>query len=125
VTKTHVTGEAAERFTERQRERREQRATLTPAPEVAESILRGEARLWDFPGKAGVMDPRMFNIGDYVTQVGQGPHSVMNDSHLGRGDVEVAMLRRLYRRELRALAEGQPLTQWVIPDDLNVRVSED
>lgn len=125
VTKTHVTGEAAERFLERQRQRAAQRAALTPAPEVAESILRGEARLWDFPGKGGVLDPRMFNIGDYVTQVGQGPFSVMNDSHLGRGDVEVAMLRRLYRRELQALAEGRPLTRWVIPDDLNVRVSED
>jgi hypothetical protein len=67
----------------------------------------------------------MFNICDYVTQVGQGPHSVEHDSNLGRIDAEPVMLRRLYLRDLEALSDGRSPKDWKVPDHLVVLVSED
>lgn len=114
------------KFLEERDERARQIKELTPATELAEAALRGEVTTQSFPGQLGVDDPRIFAIGDYATQVGQGVDGLLHDNnHLGRGDVEVAMLRRIYRRELAALASGQELTEWTLPDELVVRVSED
>jgi hypothetical protein len=49
---------------------------------------------------------------DYVAQVGQGAIADDMNWHLGREDSTVAMFRQLWQRELRALAEDRPLTQW-------------
>ena len=125
VARTYITGEARKRYEERQDGLAQQVAGLPSAVEIGEAVLRGEARPQSFPGKLGVTDPRNFNVCDYVSQVGQGPFALLNDNHLGRADLEVIMLRRIYRRELKALAEGRPLKQWVIPERLLVRVSED
>ncbi len=53
-----------------------------------------------------------FPIGDDVTQVGQGAIPDRAHERLGSSDVGVLLLRSLWRRELRALAEGRPLTAW-------------
>jgi hypothetical protein len=125
VSKTHVTGAERVEFEERQRTLREQVRGLSSSIEIAEGVLAGDMGQFDFPDRLGVFDPRMFNICDYVTQVGQGPFGLLNPSHLGRGDVEPIMLRRLYTRELAALRDGRPLKQWRIPDHIVVRVTED
>lgn len=126
ATMTHVDGEEKrQQFLEGRERRASQLAELQPATEIAEAALRGDVTTRSFPGQLGVDDPRMFGVGDYATQVGQGIEGLLNDNHLGRGDVEVAMLRRIYRRELSALANGQPLTQWELPEEFVVRVSED
>ena len=51
--------------------------------------------------------------------VGQGdiarhPHN----EHLGRSDMGVMAVRRLWARELKLLADGKPLTEWRRPDSL-------
>jgi 5,5'-dehydrodivanillate O-demethylase len=56
-----------------------------------------------------------FIIEDYVTQVGQGPIRDRQRERLGRNDTKVIFIRRLWERELQALAEGQPLTDWQVP----------
>ncbi len=45
--------------------------------------------------------------GDYEAQVGQGPVTLHSEEHLASSDQGVAMLRRLLRRQLKALAEGR------------------
>jgi hypothetical protein len=34
------------------------------------------------------------------------------EEHMGRMDIGVLLIRKLWLRELRALASGRPLTQW-------------
>lgn len=52
---------------------------------------------------------------DTVAQAGQGAIFDRSNEHLGRSDVAVIMRRKLWERELRALAEGGPLKQWTRP----------
>ncbi len=117
VNFTHVTGEARARYEERQRARAERarQQNLTPIPELGDAVLRGDYRIEDIPdvkADAG----RLFNLQDYVSQVGQGTIADRQHERLGREDVSVIMLRQLWRRELRALAEGWPLKEWARPE---------
>ena len=45
--------------------------------------------------------------GDYEAQVGQGPITLHTEEHLASSDRGIAMLRRLLRRQVRAVAEGR------------------
>ena len=38
--------------------------------------------------------------------------------HLGRSDISITMLRRLWTQELQAVAEGRPIRQWQRPERL-------
>jgi 5,5'-dehydrodivanillate O-demethylase oxygenase subunit len=111
VNLTHVTGAARAQYEERQRAREERTRDLTPAPVLGEAILRGEFRIEDVPDRQADAG-RLFNLQDYVSQVGQGTIADRRRERLGRVDLSVIMLRNLWRRELRALAEGRPLKQW-------------
>jgi 5,5'-dehydrodivanillate O-demethylase oxygenase subunit len=80
-----------------------------PSPraiEVAEAALRGEERAWEATGRIAS------NVQDYTAQVGQGAIPDRTIEHMGRSDVGVILLRRIWERELRALAEGRPLKEW-------------
>jgi 5,5'-dehydrodivanillate O-demethylase len=83
----------------------------------SEAILRNEARVED--ADPTFTTQQMFWIEDYMVQVGQLPISDERVEHLGRQDVGVILIRKLWRRELQALAEGRPLTKWVTPSGLN------
>ncbi|MBM2810861.1 MAG: Rieske 2Fe-2S protein [Chloroflexi bacterium] len=61
---------------------------------------------------------RMTTVQDMVSQAGQGVIADRSDEHLGRTDVGVVHWRKIWERELRALAEGRPLTQWARPDSM-------
>ena len=52
------------------------------------------------------------NIEDIVAQAGQGTIADRVHERLGRTDVGVILMRKLWTRELRALAEGKPLKTW-------------
>jgi len=56
------------------------------------------------------------SLEDYIVQVGQGAIADRINERLGRMDVGVILLRKIWERELQALAEGRPLKQWVIPE---------
>ncbi|HLY67604.1 MAG TPA: hypothetical protein VKU60_18850, partial [Chloroflexota bacterium] len=94
------------------RQRRQQAAEEQTAPlqDLAEAVLRGELRVRDMPRDLSMY--KMFWIEDYVVQVGQGPIADRPSEHLGRVDRGTILLRKLWRRELEALAEGGPLKQW-------------
>jgi 5,5'-dehydrodivanillate O-demethylase len=62
---------------------------------------------------------------DYVAQVGQGSRADRAREHLGRSDIGVILFRRIWERELRALAEGRPLRKWVLPQDAEIKFQEE
>ena len=49
---------------------------------------------------------------DYVAAVGQGRIVDRTQERLGRSDMGIALLRRLYWREMQAIDEGQPGKLW-------------
>ena len=61
--------------------------------------------------------PDIVNIQDHVVLEGQGVIADRTNERLGRSDVAVILLRKLWTRELTALRGGRPLTHWRIPRD--------
>ncbi len=111
VTHTPLEGEAAEAY--RAQRAAEQEAEAAVRWDLAEKILAGEMTIEEIPDE--VSHYNGFIIEDYVTQVGQGPIRDRTHERLGRNDVKPIFIRRLWRRELRALAAGQPLMDWQAP----------
>ncbi len=62
---------------------------------------------------------------DYVAQVGQGSLATRAHEHLGRSDTGVILFRKIWQRELRALAEGRPLKKWALPQDAQIKFQEE
>ena len=62
---------------------------------------------------------------DYVAQVGQGSRANRAREHLGRSDTGIILFRKIWERELRALAEGRPLKKWVLPQDAEIKFQEE
>jgi 5,5'-dehydrodivanillate O-demethylase len=88
------------------------------ANQVAESALRGDVgtrdlTLAEYPG------PALTNIQDYIILVGLGRIAEKpNTEHPGGSDVGVLAMRKLWARELAALADGRSLTEWHRPERL-------
>ena len=106
-----ATGEAAERYRERMRQR--QGPPEPSTNELARRVLRGEAHIDELGDR-----PDLINIQDAVAQAGQGAIPDRDNERLGRSDVLIILLRKIWQRELRALAEGRPLKQWAQPREL-------
>ena len=110
-----IAGEAAQRFKARRLARRK---TIDLAhQELCAKILAGELHLQD-------VDPErvdLVRLQDDVAQVGQGVYASHNAEKLGKGDVGVIAIRRLWRRELSALVEGGSLKDWKRPPALAPR----
>jgi 5,5'-dehydrodivanillate O-demethylase len=98
--------EQFERYLARQVELRRQRDLDREA--LTRAVLTGEVRIDD-------LDPSRVHIlflQDDVAQAGCGLIHERPPEHLGRGDVGVIAVRKLWLRELRAFASGEPLTEW-------------
>jgi len=107
----HLTGEAAERYQERRRQRQAAVAKLTSAREMADAVLAGKLNIHEIEDR-----PDIVNIQDHVAQEGQGAIPDRDAERLGRSDVAIILMRKIWLRELRALAEGQPLKTWSLPE---------
>jgi 5,5'-dehydrodivanillate O-demethylase len=116
-----LTGEAA-------REYRARRAALLAEPKISvaqmgDAVLSGKLRFQDldsfFRDKISLVHSQ-----DYVAQVGQGAVADRTQEHLGRSDIGVILFRKIWERELRALAEGRPLKKWVLPQDAEIRFQQ-
>jgi 5,5'-dehydrodivanillate O-demethylase len=78
-------------------------------PKLVRAILAGKLRLSD-------IDPNRIDfvmLEDELAQTGQGAIAVRGNEHLGRSDRGVFLLRKIWQRELKNLAEGRPVKQWV------------
>jgi 5,5'-dehydrodivanillate O-demethylase oxygenase subunit len=111
---THLSGEAAQRY-------QEGRTAWYAAgggrcePEIGTAILTGAL---DFDSIYQRTDLHMATVEDHVSQMGQGPIVDRSDERLGRSDANVILLRRIFEREMRALAEGRPLKRWTWTEEL-------
>lgn len=94
--------------------------------EMAEAVFSGKVRIEDI-GPDDVDPPGLgvILLQDWIILAGQGViHTERNKERLGSSDAQVVLNRRLLRRELRALAEGQPLKQWRYDDRENISTWE-
>lgn len=83
--------------------------------ELAEAVLRGDMRIQDIQGDDAA---NFIWIQDYVTQVGQGKFADRRFEHLIRADVGVLLYRKVWEREVMALAEGRAMKEWIRPEQL-------
>ena len=112
VTHTPLVGDEARAYAA---SREAQEAEAVDRWDIAEKVLAGEMSLEEVPDDIGAYTS--FAIEDYCTQVGQGSIRERGHEQLGRTDVKVALLRRIWLREVSALLEGRPLTQWQLPKE--------
>jgi 5,5'-dehydrodivanillate O-demethylase oxygenase subunit len=110
VTVIPVTGEEKEKILAKRSTSFDDRSGIH---ELADAVLAGKLRLQDIKDRTHIEF-----IQDYVAQAGQGPVETREDEHLASSDVEEAVFRRIWRRELTALAEGKPLKDWQLTDEL-------
>jgi 5,5'-dehydrodivanillate O-demethylase oxygenase subunit len=100
----HLSGEAAEGYRERQAKRGKDHR---PVAELGAAVRRGEIHIEELKDH-----PDIVGIQDDVAQLGQGVIADREHEYLGRSDVGIVLLRRIWLRELDALESGQLLKSW-------------
>jgi 5,5'-dehydrodivanillate O-demethylase oxygenase subunit len=85
---------------------------LPPIRDEIAAVLAGRTRYED------VRHPEIVRIQDAITVVGQGAIADRRAEHLGATDAAVILLRKIWSRELRRVAAGEPPTPFVRPADL-------
>ena len=106
------TGDHAREWLQRRREKRAKEAANRAA--LVTEVLQGRLYLND-------IDPNRTDyvmVEDEIAQTGQGKIPDRSDEHLGRSDAGVILLRKIWQRELRALAKGQPTKNWTYRPDM-------
>jgi 5,5'-dehydrodivanillate O-demethylase len=106
VNMVHLNGDAAQRYLTARAEALA-KASATPA-ELAPDVLAGKTVIEDVKHRI----PDVVRLQDDVVLVAQGAIPDRSRDHLGRSDVGVILLRKIWRRELGALVKGQPLKRW-------------
>ena len=120
---SRISGEAAARYREKQAAASGPRNGPTVA-ELGEKIIAGRSNLRDL-GQLTDDTVVISNAQDYVAQIGQGRMADRRHEHLGRSDLGIILLRKIFEREVRAFAEGRELKKWsrpaALPVELGVR----
>jgi 5,5'-dehydrodivanillate O-demethylase len=89
--------------------------SLNHAVEYAQKIVAGEMSFDDIDKN----DRRLLVVvQDNVAILAQGAMVDRSVERLGRSDIGTVLVRRIWERELKALAEGRPLKQWRHPDGI-------
>ncbi len=109
-------GAELERYHAMRERQRQELQNFAPADETVRAILRGDLHVDDVPRE----HPQLLMIQDDVALAAQRPLSARATDRLGRSDTQVIILRKIWLRELRALATGAPLKNWVWPAELSV-----
>jgi 5,5'-dehydrodivanillate O-demethylase len=112
VTHTPLEGEEARAYAAA---RADQEAEAETRWDLAEKILAGEMTLEDLPNEMSAYTS--FTIEDYVTQVGQGSVRERGPELVSTSEERIILLRRLWLREVNALMDGRPLTDWRVPTE--------
>ena len=82
-------------------------------PSYGDAVLSGEMRIEDIEDRTHIE-----SIQDYVVQVGQGSIENRRAERLGRTDASVALLRKIWRRELAFFEAGEPTKQWALTPEI-------
>src|SRR5262245_16141270 len=115
IHRVPVTGEAAAHVHQRRQARRS-RIDISHQ-DACELILSGRKRIEDFDRDR--VD--LVRLQDDVAQLGQGIFADRSQERMGRADVGVSMIRRLWRREINNLMSGAPLKAWMRSDKIRPR----
>ena len=83
-------------------------AAARPVAEIVAEILAGKSHITDY-----LDHPHLLILEDIITQRGQGTLTDRSEELLGRSDVGVANMRKVFLREMDAVAQGQPTKEWV------------
>ncbi len=86
---------------------RERVAQHPPISDLAHEILAGKLHITDC-----LDHPYLLLLEDAITQGGQGQMVDRNLELLGRTDIGVVAMRKVFDRELRAVAAGEPTKEW-------------
>jgi 5,5'-dehydrodivanillate O-demethylase len=117
-----LTGEAADEY--RARHAASIAEQTISVAQMGDAVLSGKLRFQDldsfFRDKISLVHSQ-----DYVAQVGQGTVADRVQEHLGRSDIGVILFRKIWERELHALAEGRPLKKWVLPQDAEIKFQQE
>lgn len=112
LTLIHLRGNKADRF--RQKRAKKIARAPTSTMEMAANVLAGKAAMDDRKTKA----PDIVRLHGDVVLTAQGAIPDRENEYLGRSDMGVVLLRRIWQRELAALAAGGPLKRWARPRNL-------
>ncbi|HXM07241.1 MAG TPA: hypothetical protein VN936_07245, partial [Candidatus Acidoferrum sp.] len=83
-------------------------ANMTDPAEIAAQVMACEITL----DEIDMEHPLLPVIQDTVTMGGQGLIADRSAEHLGSSDRAIALLRRIWKREMNAVRDGKPLTEW-------------
>jgi 5,5'-dehydrodivanillate O-demethylase len=112
LNRVHISGDAAQQYSKKRAEQ------LAGAPkstmDLAELVLSGKATIDELRSKV----PDIVRLQDDVVLTAQGAIPDRQNEYLGRSDVGIVILRRIWRRELDAFAQGKPLKRWHKPATL-------
>ena len=106
VAAVRMSPELAKQYVER-RDARLAKRTVS-RDELCDKVLKGELTLGDIDKES----TDFLRLQDDVAQIGQGRIADHQNERLGQGDKAIILLRKVWARELQALAEGRPLKHW-------------
>jgi 5,5'-dehydrodivanillate O-demethylase len=119
-----LTGEAAEAYLARRRAVEEAQAAPDKDPVTfAERVLASQLSVQQVKDLDPANLKTLTSVEDYVAQVAQGTPWTRDQERFGRMDVGVIEIRRIWERELRALAAGQPLKEWTVNKRIKVEAT--
>ncbi len=109
VKLVYVPKENRQRFIEKQEEIIAKNAAEDAELQLASQVLSGKVDIADIGNSQ-----QLVAVQDLVSMRGQGViyDPTPESEHLGCSDAGVILLRKLYAREMRALAVGKPLKRW-------------
>lgn len=110
VAHHHVAEQDLQSFIQNMQNERQKLAKLPNPSNLAMAVLTGQMRSIDVELRDPPSDMTM--IQDFYAMIGQGAIADRVNENLGSADEGIVTLRRLYERELTAIREGRPLTQW-------------
>ena len=109
----HKDGAAMEAYRHEKARRRELLEKMEPIESVVERILRGELHADEVANR-----PDIIQVQDAVVLKSQGVRPDRDADHLATSDRQVALLRQIWTRELRAIEEGREIKDWRLPEGL-------
>jgi len=113
ITRLDMEGEALASFLDRKRDQQRLQASLSPTESIIDAILRGKMHM----DEVSELRPDIVGIQDSALMMTQRPLGARPPDQLGLSDIAVIKLRRLWMREIDALAEGKPTTVWDWSDE--------
>jgi 5,5'-dehydrodivanillate O-demethylase len=111
----HLTPEAGNSVAQGVRAARQYLSELPPVEEVIQEVLSGKRRWVDIESR-----PDLPLIEDGVVLLGQGVIPDRSKNRLGSSDAAIALLRKIYAREMAALSEGRSLKEFKKPEAMTL-----